>query len=121
MGQITRPETPPSGATYSTKLACLLNNHPDLFEGLPWTPMGSDRLAGGNSDRGAHKCQDCGRSRGASGAGSMFCHACSGVDTMRLRDSILWAVMRRQALRRDLRLDEQEPEADEEESSGFGS
>merc|ERR1711920_501740 len=108
----------PTGAVYSTKISCLLTAHPDLFEGLPWTSSGSERV-NGRSDHGGVECQECGRAKGANGVGSMHCHVCSGVDNLRLKDAVLWPAMRRQKLRRDLLLKDDEDDA--EGSSQFGS
>jgi hypothetical protein len=100
---------PKPEAYYTSKHARILEEHPNLFEGLPWLPgRGTSRQSpygvhlGQGTPLASASCSECGRSKTSEGIGSIHCHACSGVDTSRLRDNPLWPVINHRKLRKHM-------------------
>eukprot|EP00747_Dinoflagellata_sp_TGD_P050923 gnl/TRDRNA2_/TRDRNA2_147044_c1_seq1.p1 gnl/TRDRNA2_/TRDRNA2_147044_c1~~gnl/TRDRNA2_/TRDRNA2_147044_c1_seq1.p1 ORF type:complete len:297 (-),score=32.94 gnl/TRDRNA2_/TRDRNA2_147044_c1_seq1:106-939(-) len=68
------------------------------------------------------KCENCARPRTSFGVGSVYCHACSGIDDRPLRESILWPVLERRRLRREVFADQlQKEEGKKSETSAAHS
>lgn len=93
----------PEGAKYVSRLQSMLQEQPDLFSKYldgPGEPAGEDDPVWGKNI--SSNCDTCGRKTDNHGLGSVFCHACSGVDFRPLSDSILYSVFERVHQRRML-------------------
>jgi hypothetical protein len=96
------PTPPPCTAAYATSLQCLLNEHRNLFaelDGRNDEQSCADKGAGPSGKL----CEVCQHVRDERGFGNIFCHACSGVDDLPLKESQLYPVFLRRRLTHDIK------------------
>merc|ERR1711972_988941 len=82
---------------YVNSLTRLLNEKPDVFK--PWF----DTKGSEDATKCGGTCNTCKRPRNWNGTGSLFCHACSGIDEHPLEDLHLYPVLQRKRLYLNMR------------------
>merc|ERR1711964_623625 len=93
-----------------------LSESPDIFH--PWDDVKVDggifQATSVDSDsRAGEECRTCHRRRNNRGIGSIFCHACGGVDDQPLANHLLQPVLERTRLHLNMR-DKKQREEEEE-------
>jgi hypothetical protein len=87
----------PEAVEYLPKRLRAIERHSDVFEKLPWMQKGPGE---------GSLCQNCKFNASREGIGNLFCHECSGIDSMRLSGNPLWPVIYRRRARREIYLAE---------------
>jgi len=94
-------EIPPVSAHYQTVSAALLEKIPELFTRC-LNPDEEVPMVEPWASESQKRCSHCKRQRSKRGLGSVFCHVCSCVDSQPLLENLLYPVIERSRLRRQL-------------------